>query len=163
MQKICRICKKICKICKTNKNLNLKFVPKYAKYVKKYAKYVSQNLICRICTPHFADEVAQRLQRRASIWAAPPRRARKRATNTFDITPPWRLTRILVAYSAPSRQLQTVQNQQLFWYRDQRPAVPRAPLNLIAPSRPTRRRPSCYIEHKYNLYNIQPEEYDYIA
>jgi hypothetical protein len=41
-------------------------------------------------------------------------RARKRAINTFDITPPWRLTRI--AYSARSRQphWQTVQNQQIF-------------------------------------------------
>ncbi len=53
--------------------------------------------------------------RRAPIRA---QRARKRAiNNTFNhITQPsWRLTRI--AYSARSRQLQTVQNQQLFWWR----------------------------------------------
>jgi hypothetical protein len=37
----------------------------------------------------------------------------ERAINTFDITLPWRLMRI--AYSALSQQLQTVQNQQLFW------------------------------------------------
>ncbi len=29
--------------------------PKICKICNKYAKYVSQNLICRICTPHFAD------------------------------------------------------------------------------------------------------------
>ncbi len=36
-QKIFAFCTKICKIC------------------DKYAKHVSQNLICRICTLHFAD------------------------------------------------------------------------------------------------------------
>ncbi len=39
-QKTFAVCTKICKIC------------------NKYAKYVSQNLICRICTPHFADDAA---------------------------------------------------------------------------------------------------------
>ncbi len=29
--------------------------PKICKICNKYAKYVSQNLICRICIPHFAD------------------------------------------------------------------------------------------------------------
>ncbi len=56
MSKICRICKNNMHICRINKHF--KFVPKCAKYVKickKYAKYVSQNPICRICTPHFAD------------------------------------------------------------------------------------------------------------
>jgi hypothetical protein len=37
-KKTFQVCPKICKIC------------------NKYAKYVSQNLICRICTPHFADD-----------------------------------------------------------------------------------------------------------
>ena len=74
--KICRICKKICKkICRkydikyaTNmqnmqKNMQnmsdhktLQVYPKICKICNKYAKYVSQNLICRICTPHFADD-----------------------------------------------------------------------------------------------------------
>ncbi len=31
--------------------------PKICKICNKYAKYVSQNFICRICTPHFADDV----------------------------------------------------------------------------------------------------------
>jgi hypothetical protein len=44
---------KKCKICHIKKHF--KFIPKYAKYANKYAKYVSQNLTCRICTPHFAD------------------------------------------------------------------------------------------------------------
>ncbi len=30
--------------------------PKICKICNKYAKYVSQNLICIICTPHFADD-----------------------------------------------------------------------------------------------------------
>ena len=33
----------------------LQFYPKICKICNKYAKYVSQKLICRICTPHFAD------------------------------------------------------------------------------------------------------------
>ena len=74
--KICRICKQICKkICtkydikyatnmqnmqKNMQNMSdhktLQVYPKICKICNKYAKYVSQNLICRICTPHFADE-----------------------------------------------------------------------------------------------------------
>ncbi len=58
------------------------------------------------------------VQRRAPIRARAPR-ARKRAINSYDITPPWRLMRIMVVLRltklvARSRQLQTVQNQQLF-------------------------------------------------
>ena len=82
MQRICRLICKICrirtKICKKictkydikyainmqnmQKNMQnmsdhktLQFYPKICKICNKYAKYVSQNLICRICTPHFAD------------------------------------------------------------------------------------------------------------
>jgi hypothetical protein len=75
--KICRICKQICKkICtkydikyatnmqnmqKNMQNMSdhktLQVYPKICKICNKYAKYVSQNLICRICTPHFADGV----------------------------------------------------------------------------------------------------------
>ncbi len=62
-QNMHKICHKICKE-------YAKYAKKYAKYVisknisslykickicNEYAKYVSQNLICRICTPHFAD------------------------------------------------------------------------------------------------------------
>jgi hypothetical protein len=74
--KICRICKQICtKICtkydikyatnmqnmqKNMQNMSyqktFQVYPKICKICKKYAKYVSQNVICRICTPHFADE-----------------------------------------------------------------------------------------------------------
>jgi hypothetical protein len=32
--------------------------PKICKICIEYAKYVSQNVICRICTPHFADDRA---------------------------------------------------------------------------------------------------------
>ncbi len=82
MQRICRlickifrICKQICKkICtkydikyatnmqnmqKNMQNMSdhktFQVYPKICKICNKYAKYVSQNLICRICTPHFAD------------------------------------------------------------------------------------------------------------
>ncbi len=51
MPQICKICKKICKICHIKKHF--KFI--LCKICNKYAKYVSQNVICRICTPHFAD------------------------------------------------------------------------------------------------------------
>ncbi len=37
----------------------LQVYPKICKICNKYAKYVSQNLICRICTPHFADDATQ--------------------------------------------------------------------------------------------------------
>jgi hypothetical protein len=73
--KICRICKQICnKICtkydiryainmqnmqKNMQNMSyqktFQVYPKICKICNEYAKYVSQNLICRICTPHFAD------------------------------------------------------------------------------------------------------------
>ncbi len=76
--KICRICKQICnKICtkydikyatnmqnmqKNMQNMSdkktLKVCRRICKICNKYAKYVSQNLICRICTPHFADGVS---------------------------------------------------------------------------------------------------------
>ncbi len=84
MQRICRLICKICRICKQKCNkictkYDMKYVknmqnmqknmqnmsdqkifqvcPKICKICNKYAKNVSQNLICRICTPHFADVV----------------------------------------------------------------------------------------------------------
>jgi hypothetical protein len=35
--------------------MSIKYVTNDKKYAK-YAKYVSQKIICRICTPHFADD-----------------------------------------------------------------------------------------------------------
>ncbi len=79
--KICRICKKICKkICtkydtkyttnmqnmqKNMQNMSdhktFQVYHKICKICNKYAKYVGQNLICRICTPHFADGSSQHM------------------------------------------------------------------------------------------------------
>jgi hypothetical protein len=54
MQQICRICKKNMQNMSYQKTFQV--YPKICKICNEYAKYVSQNLICRICTPHFADE-----------------------------------------------------------------------------------------------------------
>ena len=94
MQRICRLICKICRICKqtcnkictkydikyaTNmqnmqKNMQnmsdhktLQVYPKICKICNKYAKYVSQNLICRICTPHFADVPAVTLSPKSCV------------------------------------------------------------------------------------------------
>ncbi len=68
MQKICKkICKKYdIKYVKNMQNMQnnmqnmsdqktFQVCPKICKICNKDAKYLSQNLICRICTPHFAD------------------------------------------------------------------------------------------------------------
>ncbi len=96
--KICRICKQICnKICtkydikyatnmqnmqKNMQNMSyqktFQVYPKICKICNEYAKYVSQNLICRICTPHFADDVCR--FRRVAIAASRARPHAARAT-----------------------------------------------------------------------------------
>ncbi len=56
-----KIYNKICKICKSKHvkyYISIKYcnMSRMLQYICKIGKYVSQNIICRICTIHFADD-----------------------------------------------------------------------------------------------------------
>ena len=94
--KICKIiCKIICRICKQYADIVhiAVFWHQYAKYAKlyaKYAKYANTISICRICTPHFADEKTRTTNLTCSStlnWIKTRARAQPESQCTNDVVP----------------------------------------------------------------------------